>query len=247
MIPGMLFAKAHSTQFYSLFFPMNLVSIISWFNSNSFNVSHYIKQPVLGYRTGHVRVIFHLPNHLCRFYPHQLVYIELFTPFNFKPISSHGLHTTSPALDAGKRCAAVIPLTDVVLTCHLAPHYSFLPKDILLDFFSDLLSVGRRFFLNHYMCCKLHQDPQFIFDFPHFFPKTICTGSKPHDPSAYPCRVAALVSTKPPEFSLSSFYLYCTAPSILPDPYPSHSFLMLRFYGLISVSYNVCFFSCHVV
>jgi hypothetical protein len=127
---------------------MNLVSIVSCFIL--FNTSHCTKQTFLGYHAGRVRVIFRLPDHLCRFYPHQLVYIELFTPFNSQPDSSHGLHTTSPALDAGKHCVAVIPLTDVVLACHLAPHYSFLPKDIHLNFFSDLLSVGRRFFSNHY-------------------------------------------------------------------------------------------------
>jgi hypothetical protein len=97
-----------------------------------------------------VRVIFRLPDHLHRFYPHHMVYIKLFTPFNPNPDQSHGLHTTSPTLDDGRRCATVIPVSDVVLACHLAPHYSFLPKDIRLDYSSDLLSIGQRFFFNHY-------------------------------------------------------------------------------------------------
>jgi hypothetical protein len=105
---------------------------------------------MLGYRAGRVRVIFRLPNHLRYFYPHHLVHVELFGPFNPNPSPSHGLYSTSPALHDGRRCLAIIPISDVVLACHLAPVYSFLSKDTRLDNFSDLLSIGRRFFFNHY-------------------------------------------------------------------------------------------------
>jgi hypothetical protein len=40
-----------------------------------------------------------------------------------------------------------MPVSDVVLACHLAPTYSFLSKDAPLDCFLDLPSIGRRFFL----------------------------------------------------------------------------------------------------
>jgi hypothetical protein len=55
-------------------------------------------------------------------------------------------------------------------------------------------------------CRKLHQDPRIYSEFPQFFPKTICAGFKSRDPGAYPCRVAAFVSAKPPEFLLSISY-----------------------------------------
>jgi hypothetical protein len=90
-------------------------------------------------------------------------------------------------------------------------------------------------------CRKLHQDPRINSDFPRFFPKTVCAGFKARDPSAYPCQVAALVSAKPPEFSLSISYpsesvlaqslLSCC--SIVPHIPPK------CFYGLTSISYDV--------
>jgi hypothetical protein len=96
-------------------------------------------------------VIFRLPDNLRCFYPHPLAYIELFTPFNCKPDSSHSLHTCSPALHNNGHCStAVIPISDIVLACHLAPDFSYTPKDVCLDHFIDLLAVGQRFFLNHY-------------------------------------------------------------------------------------------------
>jgi hypothetical protein len=56
------------------------------------------------------------------------------------------------------------------------------------------------------MCRKLHQDPRINSDFPRFFPIRICTGFRSRDPGAYPCRLAALVSAKTPEFPLSISY-----------------------------------------
>jgi hypothetical protein len=58
----------------------------------------------------------------------------------------------------------------------------------------------------HPPCRKLHQDPRIKSNFPQFFPKPVCTGFQSCDPGAYPCRVAALVSTKTPEFLLSCSY-----------------------------------------
>jgi hypothetical protein len=55
-------------------------------------------------------------------------------------------------------------------------------------------------------CRKLHQDPRINSNFPRFFPKPICASFRSRDPGAYPCRVAALVSAKPPNFILSRFY-----------------------------------------
>jgi hypothetical protein len=59
-----------------------------------------------------------------------------------------------------------------------------------------------------WFCRKLHQDPRNYSNFPRFFPKTICTGFQSRDPGAYPCRDAAFVSAKTPEFFLSIAYLY---------------------------------------
>jgi hypothetical protein len=92
-------------------------------------------------------------------------------------------------------------------------------------------------------CRKLHQDPQIISDFPQFFPKPICAVFKSRDPGAYPCRVAALVSAKTPEFLLSILIHHFP---VMPDYCPPHSFSMERFYGLM-LDVIQCIFLCHVV
>jgi hypothetical protein len=61
-------------------------------------------------------------------------------------------------------------------------------------------------------CCKLHQDPWFNLDFLPLVPKPICAGFRSCDPGTYPCRVATLVSTKTPMFSLSISY---RSPSVI--------------------------------
>jgi hypothetical protein len=75
------------------------------------------------------------------------------------------------------------------------------------------------------LCRKLHRNPRIYSKFPRFFPKTICAGFRSRDPGAYPCRVAALISAKTPEFLLSRFYQYLDQyffPAGL--LFPTHSF-----------------------
>ncbi|GAB1522941.1 hypothetical protein RhiTH_006069 [Rhizoctonia solani] len=94
------------------------------------------------YCAARVRVIFTLPAHLCCFYPHHLAYVKLFTGFNAVPDLLHGLHTLLRATQDGGRLTAVIPITDIVLACHLAPQYKHVPSGIKLDCFANLLSVA---------------------------------------------------------------------------------------------------------
>ncbi|KAB5587526.1 hypothetical protein CTheo_9035 [Ceratobasidium theobromae] len=77
------------------------------------------------YRAGRVRVIFKLPAHLRNYYPHPLVYLELFTPFPKSLIESHRMHTTSHDMHHGICRTAVVPLVWVVAACHLvwASHF----------------------------------------------------------------------------------------------------------------------------
>jgi hypothetical protein len=89
------------------------------------------------------------------------------------------------------------------------------------------------------LCRKLHQDPRIYSEFPQIFPKTICAGFQSRDPGAYPCRVAALVSAKPPDFLLSCFYQLLRSTFYLAGSLSITFLLLLRFYGLISVSYDI--------
>ncbi|KAG8778761.1 hypothetical protein FRC12_024833 [Ceratobasidium sp. 428] len=105
---------------------------------------------LLRYRAGRVRAIFRLPERLRRFYAGELVYLELFTPFNSALSPSHLLHTTSHAGPARERQTIVVPIEDVVLGCHLAPNFRHIDASVQLDSRIDLLSDARHFFFNHY-------------------------------------------------------------------------------------------------
>jgi hypothetical protein len=105
-----------------------------------------------GYRAGRVRAIFTLPAYLLYVYPSPLAYVELFTPFSAFVSPFHGLHTTSHYCHpSGKRRAAVIPVRDIVLASHISPQFQQQPlNELQLHAQLDLLSIGKRFFLNHY-------------------------------------------------------------------------------------------------
>jgi hypothetical protein len=92
-------------------------------------------------------------------------------------------------------------------------------------------------------CRKLHQDPRINSNFPRFFPKTICAGSRSRDPGAYPCQAATLVSTKPLEFLLSILIHHFFSCQTIVLHIPSQ---MEHFYGLI-LDIVQCMFTCHIV
>ncbi|KAG9084549.1 hypothetical protein FRC06_004005 [Ceratobasidium sp. 370] len=76
------------------------------------------------YRAGRVRAIFRLPERLHYLYEGELVYLELFTPFDARASPVHHLHTTSHVRRwAGDRQSLVVPIENVVLACHLTPQF----------------------------------------------------------------------------------------------------------------------------
>ncbi len=55
--------------------------------------------------------------------PQYLAYVELFTPLNTKH-PDHGLYKVSPAYTSdGKRLGLVVPIDDIVRSCHLIPDF----------------------------------------------------------------------------------------------------------------------------
>ncbi|KAF8601988.1 hypothetical protein BDV93DRAFT_222927 [Ceratobasidium sp. AG-I] len=99
-------------------------------------------------------VIFKLPS-FCHDIPSEpLVYIERFAPFSSSAPNPHQLHTTSPAFNANRqRCAEVIPLSHVRMTCHLVPKYTestLASRNYRLSSSTDLLSSASLFFLNRH-------------------------------------------------------------------------------------------------
>ncbi|KAF8600368.1 hypothetical protein BDV93DRAFT_418149, partial [Ceratobasidium sp. AG-I] len=75
-----------------------------------------------GYRAGRVRAFFKLPGHLRDYYGGQLAYLEVFEAFDATPSSFSRMHSTKPALDSrNRRRTIVVPITEIVMACHLAP------------------------------------------------------------------------------------------------------------------------------
>ncbi|KAG9124361.1 hypothetical protein FRC07_011919 [Ceratobasidium sp. 392] len=103
------------------------------------------------YRAARVRAIFKVPNvaqHIC---DEHLAYIELFTPFSRNNNTPHGLYTTSTALHTnGSRQVAVVPISHIHMICHIAPRYARVDAGVRLNRHTDLFTVARNFFFNHY-------------------------------------------------------------------------------------------------
>ncbi|KAG9086893.1 hypothetical protein FRC07_012961 [Ceratobasidium sp. 392] len=103
------------------------------------------------YRAARVRAIFGLPSHLQHFSPHRLVYLELFTPFPSAVSPFHRMYSTAQQTRSnGQRHCVVIPVTDVVMSCHLAPSFRHFEPPNQLPTSIDPLSLARRFFFNPY-------------------------------------------------------------------------------------------------
>ncbi|EUC54041.1 hypothetical protein RSOL_027710, partial [Rhizoctonia solani AG-3 Rhs1AP] len=109
----------------------------------------YEKHGIERYRAGRVRAIFNLPAHLRLFYPGPLAYLEVFTPFDSTPSPFTRLHSTKFDFDSrGRRRTLVVPVSDIIFASHLVPKYHTI--DFELHAYTDLLSVGEKFWLNHY-------------------------------------------------------------------------------------------------
>ncbi|KAG9080488.1 hypothetical protein FRC06_006521 [Ceratobasidium sp. 370] len=98
-------------------------------------------------QAGRVRAIFELPDYVHPFFPQKLVYIERFCPFSAH-VSRSSLYTTSHAVHGGRRSVSVIPLSQLRMTCHLAPRYHLLDPDLRISSSTDLLSEHDSFYLN---------------------------------------------------------------------------------------------------
>ncbi|KAG8706845.1 hypothetical protein FRC09_002177 [Ceratobasidium sp. 395] len=110
------------------------------------------------YRPARVRVIFMLPARLRHMYDGHLAYVEMFYAPSQEPVQPTGLFTTSRSMSGGTRTCAVIPTSDIRMTCHLVPLYSRFSLDGL-TLFSDVLQLCEKpFYLNifvTYFCYEL--------------------------------------------------------------------------------------------
>ncbi|QRV81665.1 hypothetical protein RhiJN_09680 [Ceratobasidium sp. AG-Ba] len=116
------------------------------------------KRGIHRYRAGRVRAFFTLPHGLSRYYPGQLAYVEVFLPFNAGSSPTHGLHSTSWDLTSnGARRTLVLPVTDIVFSCHLSPKFHLLPRDLKLSAQTDLYAISQHFWFNQYYSHYMYQ------------------------------------------------------------------------------------------
>ncbi|KAG9121968.1 hypothetical protein FRC07_001838, partial [Ceratobasidium sp. 392] len=85
------------------------------------------------YRVGRVRVIFEIPQRRERgLYDGKLAYVEMFNVASRQPVEPAGLFTVTRSVQDGSRICIVVPLSQIRMTCHLAPQYnSFHPEEPL--------------------------------------------------------------------------------------------------------------------
>ncbi|QRV95530.1 helix loop helix DNA-binding domain protein [Ceratobasidium sp. AG-Ba] len=108
-------------------------------------------QPGLrGLEAGRVRAIFSLADHHKSLSSEKLVYLERFRPFPHNPSPLTSLYTTQHALQGGRRSAIVVPLSQLRMTCHLAPRYHLLDPNTPVSSTTNLLTLHQHFSLNKY-------------------------------------------------------------------------------------------------
>ncbi|KEP45881.1 hypothetical protein V565_233860, partial [Rhizoctonia solani 123E] len=100
------------------------------------------------YRPARVRVIFRLPDQIRHVYPGHLAFVELFNYCSANPVEPTGLFTTNHSNHEGRRVTAIIPLSSVRMTCHLAPKFTAAEQNDYISLRSDTLSTYSKFFIN---------------------------------------------------------------------------------------------------
>ncbi|KAG8726031.1 hypothetical protein FRC10_007554 [Ceratobasidium sp. 414] len=111
----------------------------------------YEKHGLQRYRAGRVHVFFTLPGHLKYLFSGQLAYVEVFETFDASVSPFSGMHSTRPQYDSrNRRRTLVIPISDIVLACHLTPKFHLLDQGLKLTAHTDLFAISQHFWLNHY-------------------------------------------------------------------------------------------------
>ncbi|KAG8767272.1 hypothetical protein FRC12_006332 [Ceratobasidium sp. 428] len=110
------------------------------------------------YRAGRVRAIFALPSHLQDVSARRFVYLELFAPFTHTVSPFHRMYTTSHSIRTNqKRMTTIIPISDIVLACHLAPNFTNVPLTSDAPPSFDPLTTFSRFLYNPYYNYYAHK------------------------------------------------------------------------------------------
>lgn len=95
-----------------------------------------------------MRAIFQAPAPYKQFFAHPLAYIEWFTSFSVRD-KVVGMYQVAPSTDRGYRCVTIVPITDIVRTCHLIPVWGeFMDRSMDKD---HVLDQASKFYVNPYL------------------------------------------------------------------------------------------------
>ncbi|KAI1782117.1 hypothetical protein LXA43DRAFT_906712, partial [Ganoderma leucocontextum] len=131
--------------------PPNMSTVLVREQSSSGNRDLDPNKPLQGLRVARIRAIFTLPaeidaNVLGVHDP--LAYVEWFTPFNVVDPST-GMYVVSHSTRQHRRNVAIIPITDIVRTCHLIPYWG---KEANRTWTSgNILDSCTKFYVNPYL------------------------------------------------------------------------------------------------
>ncbi|PPQ71533.1 hypothetical protein CVT26_010393 [Gymnopilus dilepis] len=105
-------------------------------------------EPLAGMRVAQVRAIFKLPAEFRLTTP--LAYIDWFTPFR-NPQADTGMYMISQSTNTHDRRASVIPISDIVRSCHLIPVFGQAPAKNLGWKSETVLEQCKKFYFNPYL------------------------------------------------------------------------------------------------
>ncbi|KAF8951861.1 hypothetical protein BDZ97DRAFT_2004777 [Flammula alnicola] len=104
--------------------------------------------PLNGIRTAQVRLIFKLPDSFqC---PYPLAYVYWFKPFR-TPASDTGMYSISYSTRRHQQHASIIPVSDILRSCHLIPAFGRLKASDLGWTAELVLQQAKSFYLNPYL------------------------------------------------------------------------------------------------
>ena len=119
-------------------------------SDNSFVCPNGTNLCLIGLRVAQVRALFTLPVHLQEpLLPTRLAYVEWFNPLR-PPDTDSRLHLVSRSIRHHAPVAAVIPVEDIVCTCHLIPKYGTRHRPGAWAS-EDALEICKTFYLNKYI------------------------------------------------------------------------------------------------
>ena len=108
-----------------------------------------------GLRVAEIRVIFKLPTQFGQF-SQPLAYVHWFKPFRAWD-TQLGMFKLSRSTRQRRPNAAIIPINQIVQTCHLLPNFG--SGDVPRDWFSgNVLNLSSSFFFNRYLDLHLFEE-----------------------------------------------------------------------------------------